>query len=152
MSDIAEIRKVSLTVTLLRNSKKSNSMLNYVKMTAEGLLRVFTFTASQDEYGGPISIYKMVDDSYDAGMQYSFFAAMQNIIFIGAVLSANLGVLNLFPIPGLDGGRILFLLVEVVRRKPIDQQLESRLLGLGFVFLLGLMVYVLFSDIMKFIL
>lgn len=128
------------------------SMLNYVKMTAEGLLRVFTFTASQDEYGGPISIYKVVDNSYEAGLQYSIWDALRNVIFIGAVLSANLGVLNLFPIPGLDGGRILFLLIEAIRRKPMDEEVEGRFLGLGFVFLMGLMAYVLFSDIVKFIL
>ncbi len=126
------------------------AMLNYVKMTAEGLARVFTFTASQDEYGGPIAIYKMVGDSYEAGLQYSVLAAVQNVVFIGAVLSANLGVLNLFPIPGLDGGKILFLLIEIIRRKPMDEELEGRLQGLGFLFLMGLMVYILFGDIMKF--
>ena len=80
------------------------AMINYVKMTAEGLLRVFTFTAEKDEYGGPIAIFKTVESSYEAGLEYSLAAAIQNVVYIGAVLSANLGVLNLFPIPGLDGG------------------------------------------------
>ena len=70
--------------------------------------------------------------------------------FIGAVLSANLGVLNLFPIPALDGGRILFLLIEAVRRKPMDIETESKLQFLGFVFLMGLMAFVIFSDIKKY--
>lgn len=127
------------------------SMINYVKMTAEGLVRVFTFTADQDEYGGPIAIFKTVETSYEAGMEYSFAAALQNVVYIGAVLSANLGVLNLFPIPALDGGKILFLAVEAVRRKPMEAELESKLQFLGFMFIMGLMVYVLFSDIMKYI-
>lgn len=127
------------------------SMINYVKMTAEGLVRVFTFTADQDEYGGPIAIFKTVETSYEAGLEYSFAAALQNVIYIGAVLSANLGVLNLFPIPALDGGKILFLAIEAVRRKPIEAELEGKLQFLGFMFIMGLMVYVLFSDIMKYI-
>lgn len=127
------------------------SMINYIKMTAEGLVRVFTFTAEKDEYGGPIAIFKTVETSYEAGLEYSLTAALQNVIYIGAVLSANLGVLNLFPIPALDGGKILFLLIEAVRRKPIEPELEGKLQFLGFMFIMGLMVYVLFSDIMKFI-
>ena len=126
------------------------AMINYVKMTAEGLLRVFTFTANPDEYGGPIAIFNMVGQSYQAGLQYSIKAAIQNVVYIGAVLSANLGVLNLFPIPALDGGRILFLLIEAVRRKPIDIETESKLQFLGIVFLMGLMAFVIFSDIKKY--
>lgn len=127
------------------------AMVNYVKMTAEGLLRVFTFTADKDEYGGPIAIFKTVETSYEAGLEYSMAAAMQNVIYIGAVLSANLGVLNLFPIPALDGGRILFLLIEAVRRKPMDTETEAKLQFMGFAFIMGLMIYVLCSDIVKYI-
>lgn len=127
------------------------AMINYVKMTAEGLLRVFTFTADSDEYGGPIAIMKMVGDSYEAGLEYSLKAALQNVVYIGAVLSANLGVLNLFPIPALDGGRILFLLIEAIRRKPMDVETEAKLQFLGFMFLMGLMVFVILGDISKFI-
>ena len=127
------------------------SMINYVKVTAEGLVRLFTFTADQDEYGGPIAIFKTVETSYEAGLQYSVAAAIQNVVYIGAVLSANLGVLNLFPIPGLDGGRILFLIFEAIRRRPMDAKLEGKLQMLGFIFIFGLMLYVLFGDIMKFI-
>ncbi len=128
------------------------SMINYVKMTAVGLARVFTFTADQDEYGGPIAIYKVVEDSYEAGMEYSWFAALQNVVYIGAVLSANLGVLNLFPIPGLDGGKLLFLVYEAVRRKPMNEETEGKLQFLGFMFIIGLMIYILCGDIMKYIL
>lgn len=105
--------------------------------------------ASPDEYGGPISIVKVVGDSYEAGLSYSFMAAVKNVVYIAAVLSANLGVLNLFPIPGLDGGRILLLLIEILRRKPMNPETESRILFGGFVFLMGFMVFVMYTDIMK---
>ncbi len=138
------------TATVLETIRYSYfSMMNYVKMTAEGLVRVFTMQASPDEYGGPISIVKVVGDSYASGMTYGFGAALQNVIYIAAVLSANLGVLNLFPIPGLDGGRILLLLIEILRRKPMHPETESKILFGGFVFLMGFMVFVMYTDITK---
>ena len=125
------------------------AMCNYIQMTAEGLVRVFTFQASPDEYGGPISIIKIVGDSYESGLSYSFAAAIQNVVYLSAVLSANLGVLNLFPIPGLDGGRILLLLIEIFRRKPMQPETEGRILFGGFMFLIGFMAFVMYTDIMK---
>ena len=127
------------------------AMINYVKMTAAGLLRIFTFTAGPEEYGGPIAIFDMVGKGYEAGLQYSLMAAMQNVVYIGAVLSENLGVLNLFPIPALDGGKILFLLIEAVRRKPMDMETEAKFQFAGFLFLMGLMVLILVKDITKYI-
>ncbi len=125
------------------------AMIHYVKMTAEGLLRVFTMQASPEEYGGPISIVKVVGESYESGLSYSMSAAIQNVVYIGAVLSANLGVMNLFPIPGLDGGRILLLLFELLRRKPMHPETESKIVFAGFVFLIGFMVFVMYTDILK---
>lgn len=143
---IEEYQKASIGDTIYYSYY---SMLNYIKMTAQGLARVFTFTASQDEYGGPITIFKMVGDGYEAGLAYSLKAAIQNVVYIGAILSANLGVLNLFPIPALDGGKILFLLIELFRRKPMETETEGKLQFLGFVFLMLLMVFVLYGDIVK---
>ncbi len=125
------------------------SMLNYIKMTAEGMVRVFTFTADQDEYGGPVAIVQIVGDSYDAGMSVSLMAAIQNVVYIAAVLSANLGVLNLFPIPGLDGGRILLLFIEALRGKPMNAELESKIQLIGFAFLVGFMIFILYGDVLK---
>lgn len=125
------------------------SMLNYIKTTAEGLVRVFTFTAEEGEYGGPVAIVQVVGSSYEAGKSISMFVALQNVLYIAAVLSANLGVLNLFPIPGLDGGRILLLCIEGVRGKPMNVELENKIQFLGFVFLVGLMIFVLYSDVLN---
>lgn len=125
------------------------AMINYIKMTAEGLVRVFTMQASPEEYGGPISIMKMVGESYESGLSHSISAAIQNVVYIGAVLSANLGVMNLFPIPGLDGGRILLLLVELVRRKPMQPETENKIVFAGFAFLIGFMIFVMYTDILK---
>lgn len=66
-----------------------------------------------------------------------------------ALISVNLGVMNLLPIPGLDGSRLLFLLVEAVRRKPVRRELEGAIHGAGFILLMGLMVALTYKDIMQ---
>ena len=66
-----------------------------------------------------------------------------------ALISVNLGVMNLLPIPGLDGSRLLFLLVEGIRRKPIKRELEGAIHGAGFILLMGLMVALTYKDIMQ---
>ena len=66
-----------------------------------------------------------------------------------ALISVNLGVMNLLPIPGLDGSRLLFLLVEGIRRKPVKRELEGAIHGAGFILLMGLMVLLTYKDIMQ---
>lgn len=68
-----------------------------------------------------------------------------------ALISVNLGVMNLLPIPGLDGSRLLFLLVEGIRRKPIKRELEGAIHGAGFALLMGLMLVLTYKDIMQII-
>ena len=65
------------------------------------------------------------------------------------LLSANLGVMNLLPIPALDGGRLIFLLVEAIRRKPVNRELEGKIHFAGFALLMLLIVYVSIHDIVK---
>jgi len=66
-----------------------------------------------------------------------------------ALISVNLGVMNLLPIPGLDGSRLLFLLAEGIRRRPIKRELEGAIHGAGFILLMGLMVALTYKDIMQ---
>ena len=67
-----------------------------------------------------------------------------------ALISVNLGVMNLLPIPGLDGSRLLFLLVEAIRRKPVKRELEGAIHLAGFALLMGLMVLLTYKDIIRF--
>lgn len=126
-----------------------DTMVFYVRYTAMGLAKVFTFHASREEVSGPIGIFQIVGDSYEAGIQHSVGAAVQNILYIGAVLSANLGVLNLFPIPAMDGGRLLFLIIEAIRRKRVNPEMEGRVHFAGFVCLMLFMVFIVYNDITK---
>lgn len=67
-----------------------------------------------------------------------------------ALISVNLGVVNLLPIPGLDGSRLLFLLVEAIRRRPVKRELEGAIHAAGFILLMGLMIVLTYKDIMSF--
>lgn len=79
--------------------------------------------------------------------------AQQGIVYLMqfvAVLSINLGVINLFPFPALDGGRILFLIIEKIRNKPVSQKVENAMHGIGFLLLLLIMLLVTFKDVARF--
>ena len=72
-----------------------------------------------------------------------------NLVYIGAVISLNLGILNLLPIPALDGGRLLFLLIEAIRGKKMDPNKEGMIHTAGLMLLLGFMLFVTYKDILK---
>ncbi|MGX6980080.1 RIP metalloprotease RseP [Vagococcus elongatus] len=119
------------------------------RKTKENALLIFTLlrdllgSFSLDKLGGPVMIF-----------QASSEIANQNIIAIlsfTAVLSVNLGIMNLLPIPMLDGGKLLFNLVEGIRRKPLSPEWEMRITMVGAAFLVGLMVLVMWNDIMRFL-
>ena len=95
------------------------------------------------EVAGPVGMVSMVGEYADVGLMYLF-------LFAG-VLSVNLGVMNLLPIPALDGSRLVFLLVEGIRRKPIDRDKEAMVNFVGFVLLMTLMLVVTYCDIERLI-
>jgi regulator of sigma E protease len=69
------------------------------------------------------------------------------LVFLAAYISINLGIVNLLPIPALDGGRVVFILVEMLRGKPVDPEKEGFVHLVGFVVLLSLMVLLVFNDV-----
>ena len=72
-----------------------------------------------------------------------------NMLNMAVLLSANLGVMNLLPLPALDGGRLVFLIVEAIRRKPINRRIEGMVHFAGLMFLMVLMVFVMYNDIVR---
>ena len=72
-----------------------------------------------------------------------------NMLYMAALLSANLGVMNLLPLPALDGGRLVFLIIEAIRRKPVNRQIEGMVHFAGLMVLMLLMVVVMYNDILK---
>lgn len=96
-----------------------------------------------NDLGGPVAIYQLSGEAANQG----FLA----VVYLLAMLSINLGIVNLIPIPVLDGGKILLNLIEAVRGKPITQEKEAMITMVGVVFMLVLFVAVTWNDIMRFI-
>lgn len=92
----------------------------------------------------------MIDDSVKAGLTVSVVAALMNVISMCILLSANLGVMNLLPIPALDGGRLLFLIIEAIRGKRMDPEKEGLVNMISMAALMALMIFVVFNDISRF--
>ena len=102
----------------------------WIYSTVESLKLLFTGRFGVNDLSGPVGI-------------------VQNMLNWGIVLSANLGVMNLLPLPALDGGRLVFLIVEVIRRKKIDPEKEGYVHLVGIILLFLLMFIVMFNDIKK---
>ncbi len=122
----------------------------WVYSTIESLKMLVTGGASVNDLSGPVGIVDNMRTSYndnvDAG---GFSAGLLVMLNWGVLLSANLGVMNLLPLPALDGGRLVFLIIEAIRRKRINPEKEGYVHLIGIILLLLLMVIVMFNDIRK---
>ncbi len=124
----------------------------YVKTTYKSLGMLLRGRVTKDDVSGPIGIAQFVGESYDhAEKNYGTSSAILTMLEIVVLLSVNLGILNLLPLPALDGGRLLFMLVEVVRGKPVSPEKEGMVHFAGLVVLMILMVFVMYNDIMRLI-
>lgn len=97
---------------------------------------------SLDKLGGPVMMYQMSAEASRAGVK--------TVIYLMALLSVNLGIVNLLPIPAFDGGKILLNLIEGIRGKPLDPDKEGMITMIGFVFIMLLMILVTWNDIQRF--
>lgn len=122
----------------------------YVKATYKSLGMLVTGQLSKDDVSGPVGIVKTVDDVYDAAKGYGALTVAVNMLNIALLLSVNLGIMNLLPLPALDGGRLVFLLIEAIRGKPVPPEKEGLVHFAGMAALMILMAIVLFNDITKF--
>ena len=120
-----------------------------VELTVRGFVQLITGQVGADAVAGPIGIVSIIGDSYEQGLAYGFATAVSNVCSMIVLLSVNLGALNLFPIPALDGSRLVFLAIEGIRRKPVNPKVENAIYMIGFVLLMLLMVVIAFSDIRK---
>ncbi len=122
-----------------------------IESVVDALGQIVTGAFSMDAVGGPVMIVSAVGDTYDAAAEYGWQTVVLNMLNWIVLLSANLGVMNLLPLPALDGGRFIFLLIEAVRGKRIPPEKEGMVHIIGFVLLMVLTVVVLFNDISRLI-
>lgn len=110
---------------------------------------MFQGMVSVNDISGPVGIVGTIDSTVEETVPYGISAVILTLVNLTVLLSSNLGVMNLLPIPALDGGRLVFLLVEAVRGKPINREKEGMVHMAGMMVLLGLMVLLLFNDVRK---
>ena len=101
---------------------------------------LFTGKVGLNQLSGPVGIYSIVDSQAKEGLE--------SLLYLVAYLSINVGVINLLPFPAFDGGRILFLIIEKLFKKPIPREVENTIHTIGFMLIIGLLIYVtVFNDI-----
>lgn len=122
----------------------------WVKLTYKSLAMLLKGQVTKDDVAGPVGIAQVVGESYDqAEKSYGTSYAILMMLQIVVLLSVNLGIMNLLPLPALDGGRLVFMLVEVVRGKPVPPEKEGMVHFAGLVVLMVLMVFIMYNDIMR---
>ncbi|MCM1088965.1 MAG: RIP metalloprotease RseP [Muribaculaceae bacterium] len=121
----------------------------WVKATYKSLLIMLRGQAKKEDVSGPIGIAQFVGDAYEEVKPYGISSVIFTMMNIVVLLSVNLGILNLLPLPALDGGRLVFLFLEVLRGKPISPEKEGIVHFAGLVVFMILMVFVMYNDIMK---
>ena len=115
--------------------------ISYIRTTVLGLLDLLTGRVGIEGLGGVVKVGQVVGEAAKYGAA-NFFALV-------AMISVNLGVMNLLPIPALDGGRIVLLLFEGIFRKPLNSKLEYALIAVSMILLYGLMIFVLIKDVVS---
>ena len=111
----------------------------FAEALGKSVLELFAGNVTPNEMVGPVGISEMIVETDGV---YEFFYLM-------ALISISLGVTNLLPIPGLDGGRLLLIIIEAIRRKPLKTETEAQIQLLGFSFLIMLSLYVTFNDVIR---
>lgn len=121
----------------------------WITSTIESLAMLINGQFTVNDLSGPVGIIDVIGDSYEEAKSEGTVMVWMQMLYWAILLSANLGVMNLLPIPALDGGRLVFLIIEAIRRKRINPNVEGMVHFAGFVLLMLLMVFVMFNDIRR---
>lgn len=111
----------------------------FLEATIQGIVELFTGKVKTEQLVGIVGISDMVVETN----------GFREFLYMMAVISVSLGVTNLLPFPPLDGGKIFLLLIEAIRRKPLNQTTELKIQMAGFVLLIGLSIFVTYNDVMR---
>jgi regulator of sigma E protease len=138
--DMVGVMKLPLHRAVYEGGKLT---LIYTGETFKGLYNLladaFRGKGDMSSVSGPVGIVKIVGDASQLGITY--------LISLTALISINLAVINILPIPALDGGRVFFILIEAIKRSPIKAQTANLAHSIGFVVLIGLIIVITFHDV-----
>jgi regulator of sigma E protease len=138
--DLTETSRVLNPFTALYKGVQQTYRVS--ELMVMGVVKIFQKVVPADSLGGPIMIVKMAKDSAETGI-ISFLSFM-------AIISINLGILNLLPIPVLDGGRLMFFTLEAIIRRPVSIKIREYANMVGLSILLFVMFFAFYNDIMRF--
>lgn len=126
-----------------------NEVGYWIRITLKSLGQLLTGKANVNDMQGPVGIVNTIGQTYERASQDGAFYIFINMVNIAILLTANLGVMNLLPIPALDGGRFVLLVIEGIRKKRFNPDIEGRINVIFFMLLLALMVYIMINDVIK---
>lgn len=136
------------TESVLVTAKYSAYELRYwINLTFKSLGMIVKRQVSADDIAGPVRIVSMIDSTVKESSEFGLMVVFVNLANMCVLLSANLGIMNLLPIPALDGGRLVFIILEALRGRPIDREKEGMIHMAGMAVLMVLMVFILYNDI-----
>lgn len=121
----------------------------WIDLTMESLSMLLTGQVGIDQLSGPVGVVDAVDSTYQSSKSGGAKLVFLNMLRMSLLLTANLGVMNLLPIPALDGGRLVFLVIEVIRGKRVPPEKEGYVHMIGMCLLLALMAFVMFNDVKR---
>lgn len=119
----------------------------WIRTTLQGFKMMLTGKIGMESLSGPVGVVNVIGDAYEESKSEGALVTWMTMINMMILLSANLGVMNLLPFPALDGGRLVFLVIEAVRGKPVNREAEGMVHFAGIMLLMGLLLFVTFKDI-----
>lgn len=122
-----------------------------VKNTIKSLQMLVTGKLGRDDVSGPVGMASYVGETYEEVKEYGSLVVLMTMLELVVILSINIGIMNLLPLPALDGGRLVFLFLEVLRGKPVPPEKEGFVHMAGLILFFLLMLFVMYNDIMRII-
>lgn len=122
-----------------------------VRNTIKSLQMLVTGKLGRDDVSGPVGVASYVGETYEEVREYGFLIVLMTMLELVVILSINIGIMNLLPLPALDGGRLVFLFLEVLRGKPVPPEKEGFVHMAGLILFFLLMLFVMYNDIMRII-
>lgn len=119
----------------------------WIVSVIDSLRMMVTGSIGREDIAGPVRIVSIIDETVEETKEFGIVTVLLNLLNISVLFSANLGVMNLLPLPALDGGRLVFLFLELIRGKPVDQRFEGAVHMTGMALLMVFMVFVVFNDL-----
>ncbi len=122
-----------------------------VRLVFYSLGKLISGGVSVKQMMGPVGLVSAISTGYKSASNYGIKSVIAVLSYFIVLLSANLGVMNLLPLPALDGGRLVFIIYEGIAKKPLNPKYEGTIHLVGFVLLMALMIFILYNDIVRLI-